>query len=77
MCFYALVQTAALKTRRDEVKALVRIVLTLLVAMASLCSAMRAQDAGGRIIGTVTDPAGAGVAGAKVTVTNVASQVKV
>ena len=33
------------------------------------------QDASGRVIGTVTDPTGAAIAGAKVTVTNVATQV--
>ena len=57
-------------------KVLSQIVLVSLVAIASLCLPLRAQDAGGRIVGTVTDPTGAGVAGAKVTVTNVASQVK-
>ena len=56
-------------------KVLNQIVLAL-VAMASLCLPVGAQDAGGRIVGTVTDPTGAGVAGAKVTVSNVASQVK-
>src|SRR5580704_4377899 len=77
LCFLSLVQTAALKTRRNAVRVLVRFVLTSLIAMAGLSLPMRAQDAGGRIIGNVTDPAGAGIAGARVTVTNVASQVKV
>jgi len=35
-----------------------------------------AQNAAGRIVGTVTDPSGAVVADAKITVTNVATQVK-
>ncbi len=33
------------------------------------------QDASGRIIGTVTDPTGATIAGAKVVITNIATQV--
>jgi hypothetical protein len=72
----SLLQTRCLKHRRNAVKVLIRIVLTSLIAMAILCLPMRAQDAGGRIVGNVTDPTGAGIAGARVTVTNVASQVK-
>jgi hypothetical protein len=59
------------------VRVLIRFVLASLIVVAGLYLPMRAQDAGGRIIGNVTDPAGAGIAGARVTVTNVASQVKV
>src|ERR1700676_3289204 len=51
--FLSLVQTAALKTRRNAVKVLVRFVLTSLIAMVGLYLPMRAQDAGGRIIGNV------------------------
>src|SRR5580765_1475951 len=38
-------------------------------------SAVSAQEAGGKVIGTVTDPKGAVIAGAKITVTNVGTQV--
>src|SRR5947209_8983526 len=37
--------------------------------------ALFGQDATGRVIGTITDPTGAGIPGAKVTVTNTATQV--
>ena len=51
--------------------------LFLSSAFACLFSALSlfGQDATGRVIGTVTDPTGAAIAGAKVTVTNVATQV--
>lgn len=49
------------------------------LALASLClltaAAAMAQDATGRVAGTVTDPSGAVIVGAKVTVTDVATQV--
>ena len=52
------------------------VVLTLIAAMAGITpSTLMAQNAAGRIIGNVTDPSGAAVSGAKVTVTNVATQV--
>ena len=38
-------------------------------------SVSRAQDATGRVIGVVTDPAGAAVPGARITVTNSATGV--
>jgi outer membrane receptor protein involved in Fe transport len=40
-----------------------------------LASTLHAQNVGGRIVGTVTDPSGATIAGATVTVTNLGSQV--
>lgn len=47
----------------------------LLFLMGSVAPATPAQNAAGRIIGNVTDPSGASVSGATVTVTNVATQV--
>ena len=38
-------------------------------------SALRAQDATGRIIGTVTDPSGAAISGSQVTVTNTGTKI--
>jgi hypothetical protein len=53
--------------------------ITLLVVVAFLLGSMApgtpAQNAAGRIIGNVTDPSGASISGATVTVTNVATQV--
>jgi len=49
--------------------------LTILVAAGMTSTPAMAQNAAGRIIGNVTDPSGASVSGAKVTVTNVATQV--
>lgn len=46
--------------------------LTLILGLQSISLA---QEASGRIIGTITDPTGAVVAGAKVTVTNIATSV--
>jgi hypothetical protein len=64
------------KKGRGEVRVLNGTVLVVFLALVGFSVATRAQDAGGRFVGTVSDPAGAGVAGAKVTVTNQASQVK-
>ena len=51
-------------------------VLALIAGVAGItASTARAQNAAGRILGNVTDPSGAAVSGAKVTVTNVATQV--
>jgi len=55
-----------------RVKLLVFSAFFLLVDF-SLPSNVPAQTAAGRIIGTVSDPQGAAVAGAKVTVTNTAT----
>jgi hypothetical protein len=44
----------------------------LIVTMLSASQA-RAQVAGARLSGTVTDPSGAAIAGAKVTITNTAT----
>jgi hypothetical protein len=65
-----------LKNRGNAVKAFNRVVLAVVLALTAGSFATWAQDAGGRIVGNVTDPAGGGIAGAKITVTNVASQVK-
>ena len=47
----------------------------LFLAVALLCLPVYAQDATGRIIGNVTDPSGASISGAKVTVTNAATKI--
>src|SRR5216684_6656390 len=49
-------------------------ILVLLVAFLILPAGLLAQDATGRIIGVVTDPSGSVIPNAKVTVTNVATQ---
>src|SRR5438045_4969232 len=54
---------------RTRIAALVSVLLLLAALVAP------AQDATGRVAGVVTDPTGAVVAGAKVTVTNVATGV--
>jgi hypothetical protein len=58
------------------VRVLHRTILAVSLLLASWSIVAVAQDAGGRIVGTVTDPAGAGIADAKVTVTNLASRVR-
>ena len=51
------------------------ILITIAVVMVALCSSLYGQSERARIIGTVTDPQGAVVPGATVTVTNVATGV--
>ncbi len=53
----------------------VRILTVLAVAIACVIPNASAQNATGRIIGNITDPSGAAILDAKVTVTNVATQV--
>lgn len=52
-----------------------RCVLVLLAVILGLHSSGLAQDASGRVIGTVTDPTGAVIPKAKITITNVATGV--
>ncbi|HEX6546026.1 MAG TPA: carboxypeptidase-like regulatory domain-containing protein, partial [Bryobacteraceae bacterium] len=47
-----------------------------LCLLAALCLPLAAQTSFGRISGTVTDPTGAAVAGAQVTITDVDTQAK-
>jgi outer membrane receptor protein involved in Fe transport len=54
---------------------LFRILLLAAVLGFLAAAGTSAQEATGRIVGTVTDPTGAAIAGAKVTVTNVATQI--
>lgn len=54
---------------------LIRILLAVVLLGAVTVSPARAQNAAARIVGTVTDPNGAGVPGAKVAVVNAATQV--
>ena len=46
------------------------------ILMIGSCASTRAQEAGGTIVGTVTDPSGAAVANANVTIKNVATGVQ-
>lgn len=50
--------------------------LLILIGLLVTCNCARAQTATGRIIGTVTDPQGAAIAGAKITVTNTGTNVR-
>src|SRR2546430_224140 len=52
-----------------------RYLLLALVGLLLICNSTTAQNATGRIIGTVTDAQGAAIAGAKVTVTNTGTNV--
>jgi Carboxypeptidase regulatory-like domain len=58
-------------------KGLMRLFATMLLGSIVLISAMNvsAQNATGKVIGTITDQQGAVIAGAKITVTNTATQV--
>jgi hypothetical protein len=47
-----------------------RTCLYLCIGLLLVCSSARAQDATGRIVGTVTDPSGAVIPGAEIVVTN-------
>ena len=50
-----------------------RLVLVLIASAVVLSSLVSAQTYQGRILGSVTDPSGAVVSGAKVTITNTAT----
>jgi len=58
-------------------KGLMKLFATMLLGSVVLISGMNvsAQDATGKVIGTITDQQGAVIAGAKITVTNAATQV--
>src|SRR5262249_61742927 len=60
------------KDNRMGYKFVLAFAIGLLLAMHALAWA---QDATGRIVGTVTDPTGAVIVGAKVIVTNVATRI--
>jgi len=60
---------------REAILFVVRILTVLAVAIACVIPNASAQNATGRIIGNITDPSGAAILDAKVTVTNVATQV--
>jgi len=67
-----MVNSPRLQKRRTEIRAAI-----LLLAMAILWLApVRAQEAGGTIVGAVTDPSGAAVASANMTIRNVATGVE-
>lgn len=53
-----------------------RMVITLPLAVLALTLSVRAQNTNGRVIGIVTDPQGAAVVGANVTVTNTGTNVQ-
>src|ERR1700739_1037627 len=64
--------STGLQKRRIEIRATV---LILVITFVSLAPA-HAQEAGGTIVGAVTDPSGAAVASANMTIRNVATGVE-
>jgi len=59
-----------------EIRALFALIGLIVVLMIVLSPHLRAQEAGGTIVGTVTDPSGAAVSGANVSIKNIATGVE-